>query len=50
MGKRTTELNDDGQVVSYKNTRARKKSEAQLIGWTAGPTTRRAKAARALWG
>lgn len=50
MGKTTTEMGDDGRIHTYKNTRARKKSESQLIPWTKGPTTRRAKAARALWG
>jgi len=50
MAKTTTEMGDDGRVVTYKNTRSRGKSEAQLIGWTKGPTTRRAKVARALWG
>ncbi len=50
MAKRTTELGDDGQVVSYKNTRARRKSESKLIGWTPGPQTVGQKARRALWG
>jgi len=38
-------------ITTYKNTRARRKSEqAELIGWTKGPTTRGQKIARALWG
>lgn len=40
---------DDGRIVSHKPTRAQRKSE-QLIPWTQGPTTKRAKIARALWG
>lgn len=49
MGKTTTEMGDDGRIHTYKNTRARRKSE-ERIPWTPGPTTRRAKVARALWG
>ncbi len=50
MAKTTTEMDDFGRVVSYRNTRARRKSESQLIGWTRGPQTRGQKIARALWG
>ena len=50
MAKKVTEMDDDGRVVSYKNTRSRRKSEARLIPWTAGPTTKRAKILRALVG
>ena len=37
MAKTTTEMGDDGRIVSYKNTRSRRKSEAQLIPMTPGP-------------
>jgi hypothetical protein len=40
MGKRVTEMDDDGRIVSWKPTRHHRKSEAQLIPWTAGPQTR----------
>jgi hypothetical protein len=50
MAKTVTRMDDDGRVVSHKQTRARSKSEAQLIPWTAGPQNRRQKLARALWG
>lgn len=50
MGKKVTELGDDGRIVSHKPTRAQRKSTEQLIPWTQGPTTRRAKIARSLWG
>lgn len=50
MAKTVTGMDDNGRIVSHKLTKAQKKSEARLIPWTAGPTTRRAKAARALWG
>jgi len=39
MAKHTTELGDDGRLHTYKSTRARRRSEAQLIGWTPGPAT-----------
>lgn len=46
------ETDDDGRVqeFAHKVTRHQRASEAQLIGWTEGPTTRRQKIARALWG
>lgn len=50
MAKHTTELDDDGRMVTYKDTKARRKSQARLIPWTAGPTTRRQRIARSLWG
>jgi hypothetical protein len=50
MAKTTTEMGDDGRIVTYKNSRSRQKSAAREIPWTKGPTTRRAKVARALWG
>ncbi|GLW32292.1 hypothetical protein [Actinoplanes regularis] len=50
MAKRTTEMDDDGRVVTYKNTRHRRRSEERLIPWTDGPRTRGQKIARALWG
>jgi hypothetical protein len=50
MAKTTTEMDDDGRIHQYKSTRARRRSETQLIPWTPGPTTKRAKLARALWG
>ena len=40
----------DGSPRTYKLTRSRRRSEAQLIPWTAGPQNRRQKIARALWG
>lgn len=50
MAKTTTELGDDGRPVTYKNTRARSRSEAP-IPWTEGPgKSRRKRLARALWG
>lgn len=50
MAKTTTMLGDDGKPVTFLNTRARRKSESQLIPWTEGPTTRGKKIRRALWG
>ncbi len=50
MVKRVTELDDDLNPVTYKNTRARRRSEAQLIPWSKGPRTRGQRIARALWG
>ena len=50
MAKTVTGMNSNGKVVTYKETRSRRKSESQLIGWTDGPTTRGKKIARALWG
>jgi hypothetical protein len=50
MAKHTTELGDDGRLHTYKSTRARRKSEAQLIPWTPGPTTRWQKFMRAAKG
>jgi len=47
MAKTTTELGDDGRPVTYKSTRARRRSEAQLIPWTPGPQTRWEKFKRA---
>lgn len=40
MAKHTTEMGDDGRLVTYKATRARRKSEAQLIPFMPGPQTR----------
>lgn len=39
MAKRTTELDDDGRLVTYTKTRARRKSEEREIPWTPGPQT-----------
>jgi hypothetical protein len=50
MAKTVTQMDDDGRIVTHKQTRSRSKSEAQLIGWTRGPQTRAQKLARALWG
>ena len=50
MAKTTTEMGDDGRIHTYKNTRARKKSESQLVPWTKGPQNWRQRAARNLWG
>lgn len=50
MAKHTTELDDNGRLVTYPSTRSRRKSEERLIGWTAGPQNRRQRIARALWG
>lgn len=50
MAKKVTEMDDNGRIVSHKPTRHQRKSEARLIPWTEGPTTRRAKIARSLWG
>lgn len=49
MAKTQTGFDDHGQFVGAKKTRAQQKSE-RLIPWTDGPTTRRAKIARKLWG
>jgi hypothetical protein len=49
MAKTVGGLNDDGRVYKHKVTRGQKKSERE-IPWTPGPTTKRAKIARALWG
>lgn len=40
MAKRVTQLNDNGAVVSYKLTRAMKRSERRLIPATPAPKTR----------
>lgn len=37
MAKQVTQLNDAGKVVTYKPTRAQKRSEQRLIPVTAGP-------------
>lgn len=50
MAKHTTELGDDGRVVTYKATRARRQSEARLIPFTPAPTTRWQKFKRAAVG
>lgn len=51
MTKRVTEQHPDtGKVVTYKHTRALKKSEAKLIAWTPPPRTTAQKVARKLWG
>lgn len=50
MARTTTELGDDGRVHTYKSTRARRASEARLIGWTAGPQTKWQKFKRAAVG
>ena len=50
MGKRVTELDDDGRIVSYRPTRQQRKSEQRLIPWTAGPQTRWQKLKRAAVG
>lgn len=41
---------NDGSPRTYKLTRSRRKSEAQLIGWTPGPKTRWQKFKRDAWG
>lgn len=50
MAKRVTEMGDDGRLHTYTATRARRRSEAQLIGWTPGPKTRWQKFLRAAKG
>jgi len=50
MGKTVTEMDDNGRIVSHRPTRHQKKSEAQLIPWTKGPTTRWQKFKRAAVG
>jgi hypothetical protein len=54
MTRRITEAipvgRDGYKVVTYRATKARRKSEARLIPWTAGPQTTGQKIARALWG
>jgi hypothetical protein len=50
MGKTTTELGDDGRPVTYKSTRARRKSESRLIPLTPGPQTRLQRIVRAAVG
>ncbi|MET0426306.1 MAG: hypothetical protein ABW046_20725 [Actinoplanes sp.] len=49
MAKTQTGFDEHGEFSGAKKTRHQRKSE-QLIGWTKGPTTRRAKIARSLWG
>lgn len=49
-GKKVTELNDNGAVVSYKLTRAMKKSERRLIPATPAPKTQWQKFKRDAWG
>lgn len=39
MAKKITELNDRGKVVSYKPTRAQRRSEQRLIPLTPAPKT-----------
>jgi len=46
----TTELGDDGRPVTYKTTKALRRSEARLIPWTAGPQTRWQRIKRAAVG
>ena len=50
MAKRTTELDDNGELVSYKNTRSRRRSEEREIPWTPGPRTKWQKFKRAAVG
>lgn len=50
MTKRTTEMDDDGRLVTYSSTRARRRSEQRLIPWTVGPRTRWQKFKRAAVG
>lgn len=50
MAKTVTEMGDDGRIVSHKSTRARRRSEAQLIPWTKAPTTRLQKFKRDMVG
>lgn len=50
MAKHTTELGVDGRPVTYKHTRARRRSESELIPWTPGPQTRWQKIKRAAVG
>jgi hypothetical protein len=45
MAKRVTQMGDDGKIHTYKNTRARRKSEEREIPWTKAP----GKVAQALW-
>lgn len=50
MGKRVTEMDDDGRIVTHKPTKAQRKSEQALIPWTAGPQTRLQRIKRNLVG
>jgi hypothetical protein len=50
MAKTVGGMDDNGRIYTHKPTRHQRKSEARLIPWTEGPTTKRAKIARALWG
>jgi hypothetical protein len=50
MAKRVTERDENGKPVTYTLTRHQRKSEAELIGWTAGPQTTGQRIRRALWG
>ncbi len=50
MAKKIVEQDDNGKIVSYRQTKALKKSEARLIGWTPGPQTRAQRIKRDLIG
>lgn len=39
MARTTTQMDDDGRIITHKATRAQRKSEQRLIGWTPGPQT-----------
>jgi hypothetical protein len=50
MTKTVGGMDDNGRIYKHKVTKHQKRSEARLIPWTEGPTTRGKKIARALWG
>lgn len=50
MAKTVTQMDDNGRIVTHKETRSQRKSEARAIPWTSGPQTRGQRIARALWG
>jgi hypothetical protein len=50
MAKTKTEMDDDGRIHTYKNTRSRRASESQLIPWTPGPKNRWQKFVRSAIG
>lgn len=39
MAKTVTQMDDNGRIVTHKETRSQRKSEARAIPWTPGPQT-----------
>lgn len=46
MAKTTTQMDDDGRIITHRVTRHQRRSEERLIPWTAGPQTRWQKLVR----